>query len=135
MVLLHYILQLTGILTLAGMLYFLYHSLNNFYVRHKHFKVEMEELQEKVKHTTPQKDAALKERYKDFPIALEIIGNAEKNRQVRLYSVNSVEKYTTTSQTEDNSVVSLNPETTTQNMRKISTEKPLAKILSFGDPT
>ncbi len=134
MVLIYYILQLAGILAFAGLVYLIYRNLNRLYIRHKHFKVEMKELEEKVKYTTPQKDEALKELYKDFPIALDIINNAEKNRHVRLYSVNSVEQYTRSSQEEESSVVELQPEASPSKMRKLSPEKPIAKILSFGDP-
>jgi|GEM_PF-3623476 len=90
----------------------------------------MANLRVQVMRTTPEKDEKLKTLYKDNPTAIEIIENATKNRNVRLYSVNSVETYRTPEPQDQDSIIKLN--IARKQYKKVENQGSSAKILPLN---
>jgi len=130
MVLFYYILQVGVVLSIASLSFFLYQKLSTCYTNHKTLKLEMANLRVQVMRTTPEKDEKLKTLYKDNPTAIEIIENATKNRNVRLYSVNSVETYRTPEPQDQDSIIKLN--IARKQYKKVENQGSSAKILPLN---
>lgn len=87
-----YLLQLLLIGGLALLLFWAYYTIMGVRRSKIEQRLFLADLKEKVRFTTPEKDAQLRELHKNNKKALNIIENADKDIDIKLRSVASIEE-------------------------------------------